>query len=108
MSDWLTTAEVERQLGVGADPQLLQTITDAAAAWVERVQPKYRDGTTGLYDPPDDVRQGAVLEACEEYNRRGASTNPAEYTEFGIGYVPTNPLTFRLLRIGKWADPVVA
>lgn len=106
MSVWLTTAEVERQLGVGADPELLQTVTDAAAAWVERIRPEYFGGID--YSPPPDVRQGAVLEACEEYNRRGASTNPAEYSEMGYGYVPTNPLTFRLLRIGKWSDPVVA
>src|SRR6478752_9099629 len=98
MSTWLTTAEVQRQLGITADPTLLQTVTDAAATWVERIRPEY--AVSGTYSPPADVRQGAVLEACEVYNRRGTANAPAEYSEMGAGYVPSNPLTFRLLRIG--------
>lgn len=73
--------------------------------------PRLRAGTSGesgSEDWPEDIRTGLIMWAQRQWARRSSPTGITGYSDSGATYVARwDPDVERLLRIGKWARPVV-
>lgn len=99
-------------IGAG-DTAQLQTVLDAAVAFVERTHAgRFNfDGESGsdLPDVPDDVRLGTLRLAGRWHVRRRSPDALVQMAELGASRVPAfDPDIERMLRIGKYAPAVFA
>ncbi len=87
----------------GTRPALDQAVA-AVAEWVEdELHPGYwNTATPPEYEPPADIKLGAVMYAARLYERRGSMLGVAGYSELGGSPIlREDPDIARLLRIGR-------
>lgn len=111
-SPWLTVGVVTSWMEDDPDsppiapesrPALL-VACNAAAAFVEGKHPGYFVGDPPVYQPPGDVKLGAIMLAARYYARRGSTLGVAGFSEFGpTEILRHDPDVARLLRLGTFA-----
>ena len=95
------------------DEEQLQQVLNAAVAFVERVHAgafNFDDESgADLPDVPDDIRLGTIRLARRWHERRRSPDGLVDMGELGSSRIPSfDPDIERLLRIGRFAPPVVA
>lgn len=117
MATWPpTVADVKVDAGIDAadtrDDERLSLVLDAAVAFVQRVRPDYNYTGDPLDDraaPGADVRLGTMRLAYRWHVRRRSPDGLVAMAELGSARVPGfDPDIEQLLRIGRFARPVVA
>lgn len=118
MPGWVIADQVKADLAVEdadtRDDEQLQVMVDAAVAFVERVHAgRYRFGIEGespdLPEPGADLVLGTVRLARRWYERRRSPDGLVSMGELGAARIPSiDPDIERLLRIGRFRDPVFA
>lgn len=97
-----------------SDTERLQQVLDAAVAYVQRVKAGVVDfGDAGLDtdlpEPDADLRLGTLRLAGRWHTRRRSPDALIQMAEFGAARVPSIDGDIeRLLRIGRYAGPVIA
>jgi hypothetical protein len=94
------------------DDATLAPVLEAAIAFVERVHRSrfnFGDADPTLPDPPPNVWLGTLRLAARWHNRRRSPDGLIDMGELGSARIPTvDPDIERLLRIGRYAKPVIA
>lgn len=110
VAEWLTPEMVKAFLddktptGDVDDRPALTQATEATAVWVQGLHPAYLDEFGETYDPPADIKLGAVMFAGRLYQRRGTLMGVAGFSDFGGSPIlRQDPDIARLLRIGQHA-----
>jgi hypothetical protein len=104
--------DIGREVEDVRDDVRLQTVLDAAVAFVERVHAGRYDFTGAdltLPDPPDDICLGTLRLAGRYHARRRSVDGLVDMAELGLARIPSfDPDIDQLLRIGRWSPGVFA
>lgn len=94
------------------DDVALQLVLDAAVSFVQAVKPQYAyagDQLTDLPEPPAYLGLGTVRLATRWHERRRSPAALVAMGEMGASRIPSfDPDIEQLLRIGRYAPPVIA
>jgi hypothetical protein len=116
---WPPTLEaLKKDLGTAYKPiddpadEQLQQVLGAAAAFVERVRPKFNYATDPLSEFPEptaDLELGTIRLAGRWHTRRRSPDGLVQMAELGSARIPSfDPDIDRLLGIGRYMGPVFA
>ena len=95
--------------GPAVDDDELVRVCAGTEAYVERCRPEqYTDADPPVYDPDNEVLQGAVMYASRELRRRNSPAGIEQFADGGTTFVSKYDSDIeRALRTGAWNMPGV-